>query len=319
MKRSIIFLSSLLVVLMVGAEVLGQKGCDFSIIGAWRATGSDEAGPALVVFGQDGSVTVYSGSGRVDGSEIAKGTYTLDDAKAPKSITLTAVKAGGFLSEGVISLGIAASDDTSFTSIGPGAESMRWVRAEPFRYFLVLAGREGNSRDGGPAFAMLIRKDGRETLIETAGLYFEKNHKKFGLIPKEVYDEFMREPNSSSDVMLRLEITGAQFQRSLKIMKDWQRRAREGTLLYPPAQTRALNVNTSVLLKQLAEDLNRCGERISLYALTWRDDDEVAVNYNPRQVPFQYLKRLKQLNEKRHVPDSEFAQAGQEANMPHGK
>ena len=166
---------------------------------------------------------------------------------------------------------------------------------------------------------MLIKKDGSQTSIETVGLYFEDNRKKFGEVPRELYDEFMKDSHSGSDVMLRLEITGAEFERSLKIMQDWQRRAREHTLPYPPAQRRALNVNTSVLLKQIAEGLNRCGERINLYPLTWRNDDEVAVNYNARQVPFQYLKRLRQLNEKRHVRDSEFAEDRHAANMPHGK
>jgi hypothetical protein len=73
------------------------------------------------------------------------------------------------------------------------------------------------------------------------------------------------------------------------------------------------------MLKEVAECLNRCSETIKLYTLNWASDDDVAVNYNPRQVPFQYLKRLRQLNDKLHVRDEAFHASGQSINLPPGK
>ena len=70
-----------------------------------------------------------------------------------------------------------------------------------------------------------------------------------------------------------------------------------------------------MLLKQVAENLNQCSQRIKLYDLNWRSDDEVAVNYNSRQVPFQYLKRLRELNEERHVRDKEFMADASNVNL----
>lgn len=305
-KRFSLYLAILLV-FTVGPACLGQQNCDFNIVGTWKA--ANGATPLFVTFAANGAVAVRKSPG-LEGKILGRGTYKLDYPKSPKAIELVGTKAAGVLALGTTSMAMTVSDDSSFTTTGPTRQPMRWVRLEPARHFLVLAARQGNPSLVGPAFAILIRKEVRQTQIEAAGLYFDNEDKNFGPIPATLYSEFMTEPGSRTDVMLRLEITRGEYERGLKIMQDWERRAREGTLLYPPANPRGLYLDTSILLKQIAESVNQCGEKIKLYDLNWRSDDEVAVNYNAPQVPYQYLKRLQELNKKNHVSDKEFGEPG---------
>ncbi|PYP88381.1 MAG: hypothetical protein DMF61_07260 [Blastocatellia bacterium AA13] len=305
MKRCIFLSLSILILTVIPYHALGSEPCEFNIIGTWRVVGDDNKVPTYVSFASDGAVAVR-GSAGVERRVIAEGSYKLDAPKSPKKIAFAITKTGAFLRATEQSMTINVINDASFESAGIGAGTLRWTRVELIRHFLVFAGREGNSLIGGPAFAMLIKKDGGQTTVEAEGLYFVQEHRQFGAIPKPLYEEFMKERNSKTDVMLRIEITQSEFDRSLAILRDWRRRAEERTLPYPPAQPRGLYVDTSVLLKQIAENLNQCVQRIKLYDLNWRSDDEVAVNYNARQVPFQYLKRLRELNEERHVRDQEF-------------
>ena len=137
---------------------------------------------------------------------------------------------------------------------------------EPHRYFLVLASRRGTFYDKtGPAFPMLIKLDGERTQVEAVGTYSFQGSRKFGTVPEESYREFMKEPSAASDVMLRLEITSSQYERGLKVLREWDRRAKEGALLYRKAP-----MNTLMLVKEVTESLNQCGEKeIKLYKLDW--------------------------------------------------
>jgi hypothetical protein len=309
-KRFSLYLAILLV-FTVGPAVPGQKSqqnCDFSIVGTWKAADGG-ATPLFVTFAADGTIVVRMSPG-LEGEILGQGTYKLDYPESPKAIEIIVTKAAGVLALGTTSMAMTVSTDSSFTTTGLTRGPMRWVRLEPARHFLVFAARQGNPSLVGPAFAILIRKEGRQTQIEAAGLYFDNEDKNFGPIPARLYNEFMTEPQSRTDVMLRLEITRGEYERGLKIMRDWERRAREGTLLYPPANPRGLYFDTSILLKQIAESINQCGEKMKLYDLNWRSDDEVAVKYSAPQVPYQYLKRLQELNKKNHVSDKEFGEPG---------
>ena len=71
--------------------------------------------------------------------------------------------------------------------------------------------------------------------------------------------------------MLRLEITAAQYERALKIVKTWERRARNNELLYPD-----LPMDNILLAKQVTESLNQCGEKFKLYKLDWSMEDHIS-------------------------------------------
>jgi hypothetical protein len=185
---------------------------------------------------------------------------------------------------------------TAFGQKGCGAEG------EPHRHFLVLAGRRGTFYDNsGPAFPMLIKFDGEQVQVDAVGIYSIQGRRMFGSVPEETYQEFMKEPRAASDVMLRLEITPAQYERGLKILRTWDRRAREGALLYPD-----ISLDNILLVKQVAESLDQCGEKIKLYNLDWGVEDKISDNNPSPQVPFLFFKEMRRLNESLHLRDEKF-------------
>ena len=113
--------------------------------------------------------------------------------------------------------------------------------------------------------------------------------------------------------MLRLQVTSEEFARSMNIVQTWQKRACEGALLFPEYSY----LNIIVPLKEIAESLNQCHETINLYKLTWMVDDELAVNVPEWELAFQYVKRLRQLNEPINVTDEKFQQSI--GNMEHSQ
>jgi hypothetical protein len=321
MKRSAIIFSLILICLTAIATAFGQsydvqkdgvkKGCEFNIVGTWKAEKSDQANPILYRFTPDAKVTVLSGSGQSSElREIASAVYTLDNPKEPKVIIVKANKEAGGFAEGTTSMEITAHDDMSVTFVKPGSAPTRWVKVDPYRYYIVLAGRTGTFYDGsGPTFPMMIKTDGQQTQIDAVGIYANGGKWVFGAIPAETYNEFMKEPSKNSEVMLRLEITGTQYERGLKIVKTWDRRARNNELLYPD-----LSMDNILLAKQVTESLNQCEEKFKLYKLDWSMADHISHSEldSPALslIPFRYFKELKRLNQSLHVPDEKFQERG---------
>ena len=308
MKRSAIIFALILICLTAAPSAFGQKGCELNLVGTWKAEKSYEANPILYRFTPDARVTVLSGSSQgSELKEIVSAVYTLDNPKAPKVILVKADRAGGAFAEGTTSMEIVGHDDTTLTIVKPGSQPTRLVRQETNRYFMVLAGRMGTFYDGsGPTFPMMIKTDGQQTQIDAVGIYDSRGYWAFGTIPPETYNEFMKEPRKDSEVMLRLELTAAQYERGLKIVKTWERRARNNELLYPD-----LTMDNILLAKQIIESLNQCGESFKLYKLDWSLNDHISSS-SPRddnpisRIPFLVFKEMRRLNESRHISDEKF-------------
>jgi hypothetical protein len=303
MRRTSFFCSGLLllcVCLIVPPAAFSQKSCPFNIAGLWRVTNADAASPTLYRFTEDGTIIRLGQS--TGERETVVATYTLDDPKAPKVIKVQAtIESAGF-TKGLTSMAIKAFDESSFTCVKPDSSSIQWVKAETARYFIVLAGRKGLFYDrSGPAFPMLIRLDGEKTQVDAVGIYSIRGTANFGTIPTETYQEFMKESGNTSDVMLRLEISGTQYDRGLQILRGWERRVREGTLLYPD-----ISMDNILLVKQITESLNQCTEKIKLYNLDWGVDDKISDNMKPTHIPFLYFQELRRLNQALHVGDEKF-------------
>lgn len=164
----------------------------------------------------------------------------------------------------------------------PGAAGASNVERAGSSHFIVLAGRSGRFYDrSGPAFAMLIEMAGREAKVDALGIYEAGGQPVFGAVPEQTYREFLREPVAASDVMLRLRITDAQYERGLRILRTWDRRVREGALLYPD-----VFMDNILVVKQVTEDLNRCGEEtVKLYALDWGLEDDISERNLPPHIP----------------------------------
>jgi hypothetical protein len=105
---------------------------------------------------------------------------------------------------------------------------------------------------------------------------------------------------------LRLEINSAQYERVLKIVKEWQRRSREDALLYKHPVASPL-LNNVIVAKAVTETLNSCSNDVSLYKLDYvHPRDWMSDRYSPELLPFYYFKELRRLNEARHISDQKF-------------
>jgi hypothetical protein len=166
-------------------------------------------------------------------------------------------------------------------------------------YFMILAGRFGAFYDrSGPAFAMVIKARAKQIEIDAVGIYADAGKPAFGAVPASTYVAFMQEPREPSGVTLRLRLTHAQYERAHTIVRMWDRRAREGALLYPD-----IAMDNILLVKQVTESLNACGERLALYSLDWGVEDNISENNPPTHIPLQYFRELRRLNESRHLRD----------------
>jgi hypothetical protein len=152
---------------------------------------------------------------------------------------------------------------------------------------------------------MMIKTDGRDTQIDSVGIYERRpGYWGFGPIPVDTYKQFWKESSKDSEVLLRLELTAPQYDRAVKIVRTWERRVREGDLLYPD-----LLMDNILLVKEVTESLNQCGEKFKLYKMDWSLGDRISAS--PREDPtshvtFMYFKELRRLNEPLHVPDEKF-------------
>jgi hypothetical protein len=303
MRRFIASAAFLLSAVPPGAGA--EPACDLRLVGTWKpatqASGDGYEG-FRYRFEPDGTVAVLSRERPT--REIAHARYALEEPDAPKAIVFTATEDAGGLRKGTTRLEITAFDEASFTCTRPGAAPARWVRDDDHRHFIALAARTGTFYDrSGPAFPMLMRTDGRAMEVAAVGTYAVGSARQFGAVPPASYREFLKEPTDPDGVMLRVEISAAQYQRALEILGTWKRRAEEGALLY----AKRSHLNNVLLTKAVAESLNRCAEEVDLYPLNWvYEEDALSGTYAPKDIPFQYFRELRRRNASRHIGDEAF-------------
>ena len=75
-----------------------------------------------------------------------------------------------------------------------------------------------------------------------------------GVIPEKIRESFHSEPAGDSAALLRLEVTAGPYKRALEVLKTWERREEENTLLYNVPY-----LNNAVYLNQLVSSLNETG------------------------------------------------------------
>jgi hypothetical protein len=201
------------------------------------------------------------------------------------------------------SLVLAGSPGSLFAASSCEDEA-KLVGADSTRHFMVLAARTGVFYErSGPAFVVLIKAGADDYDIGALGIYAGQSKQPvFGPVPASEYGEFMRDTGKTSaqasDVMLRLEINAAQYERALAVLRSWERRVQEKALLYPD-----IAMDNILLVKQATEELNRCTRTIAAYDLDWGLEDDISENNGPLRIPYEYFKELKRLNGAKHVPD----------------
>jgi transposase-like protein len=299
-------LVSLFTVLFIAAAMgFAQTGCEFRVAGDWESTAPGESIPHLYRFAQDGTVTAFTGLRSGQRKKLARAAFNLESPQDPKTLEFKSIPGGGSFPWGPGKTEITHFDSRQFT-LKSGSELTAWVKKDPYRYFVILAAHRGTPPHwGGPALGMLVKTGGGDTEVETFGLYYQDGQRINGPVPEELYRQYMIEPASEQDTMLRLQVTAEEFDRGLNIVRSWQRRAREGALLFPAHSY----LNIVVPLKEIAESLNQCGEAIKLYKLTWLNDDPIGANTAQWELAFEYVKKLRDLNQLLHVPDKQFQQS----------
>ncbi|MGH9753070.1 MAG: hypothetical protein ACREA2_09820 [Blastocatellia bacterium] len=276
------------------------KTCPFSIIGMWKVEGRTEADSLFYSFSPEGWVRVVSRSADALPREyevMAEVKYELDRPTVPKRIEFITRRGNDAFPAGKTSLVMVEYGDDSFVTENPKTRALtRWVRAQTHRYFLTFAAR------GGPAlsaFAMWTTLDGRQTKVEALGLRMENRDgaaPSFGPIPDRLYREFEIEGRKASNVMLRLELTEAEFERSHKVFEAWAEFVRIAKLPHDDPY-----LNGMEFLKSAAGNLNQCEEKLKLPAT-----DGVTSARNPHQQALEYIKEMSKKNKSLHVTDGIF-------------
>ena len=305
---------SLLAIVLLGstAAVLAQaKSCSFDLVGTWKAQVSPTEA-ILYRFDSKGDVTVLSAPEKGEPQQIAAAKYEVNkDLGKPDSISFTASGKNRIFGAVTKTMKLVSYDDTSITCAIPGIGTTRWTRVDPDRYFIVLAARNGEFYDKtGSAFSMVIKLAGGIPTIDAFGLYSGKEGRTLGTVPADVYKKYFREARNDSETTLRVEINSRQYERALKVIKEWERRDREGALLYNTAAETLDDptaLNNILVVKAVTETLNQCSADFNMYSLNYvHHDDWISNTVSSAYVPFYYFQELRKRNEARHIPDQKF-------------
>jgi hypothetical protein len=181
------------------------------------------------------------------------------------------------------------------------AQETQWKPSGTQRHFVVLAGRTNVFFErSGPTFVMVLKSSGNAVDVGAFGIHSADGRPAFGAVPAAEYEQFLAEPGfDESRVMLRMEISGPQYERVLEVLRTWDRRVRERTLLYPE-----IALDNILLVKQATAELNRCREFLVPYELDWGLQDSISEHNGALRIPFEYFLELKRRNTKLHVPDT---------------
>jgi hypothetical protein len=305
---------SLLGILLLSSTITAlaqEKSCSFDLVGTWKAQASTTQS-ILYRFDSKGGVTVLSSSGAADPQQVATASYTVNNELGkPDSISFTATGKSRIFGAVRKTMKLVSYDDTSITCAIPGIGTTRWTRVDPDRYFIVLAARKGEFYDtSGSSFPMVIKLAGGVPTIDAFGIYLAKDGRAFGTVPAAVYKEYLGEPRNDSETTLRLEINSRQYERALKIIKEWERRDREDALLYITGKDVSDDptaLNNILVVKAVTESLNQCSEDVNLYPLNYVvADDWITNKVSSAFVPFYYFQELRRRNEARNIPEQKF-------------
>ena len=308
---AIISLLAVILLSPAGTALAQEKSCSFDIVGTWKAQVSPTE-TVLYRFDSKSQVTVLSITGAAEPKQIAIASYTVNkELGKPESISFTTTGKNRIFGAVRKTMTIESYDDVSITCAIPGIGTTRWDRVDPDRYFIVLSARTGQFYDtSGSAFSMVIKMAGGVPTVDAFGIYLANDGRNFGTVPEAIYKDYLREAQKDSETTLRLEINSRQYERALKIIKEWERRDREGALLYTyyaDAAEDPTSLNNILIVKAVTETLNQCTDDVNLYKLNYVvADDWITNKVGSAFVPFYYFKELRQRNEARHIPEQKF-------------
>jgi hypothetical protein len=293
-----------------------RKPCPFSIIGLWRSAMTTQSNPIFFNFSSNGWVTLlsYAADTRPQDFEmLTEVSYKLDKPAAPKHIEFRTNRGNDAFVPGITLLEVIDYSDESFTTLDQVSEQkIRWVREQTHRYFLTFAARSAQLSPDQFAFTMWTVLDGRKAKIEALGVHSSKDETGttipiFGQIPAELCEHITedserdRQSKKAETVIIRFELTQAEFEKNHQLYEMWEQYVKTQTLPYNNPY-----VNEMEFLSRALDGLNPCGAKAKLYKVAARQRDEIVSQYRPSQQPFEYIRVMRRKNDELHIDDSMF-------------
>jgi hypothetical protein len=268
--------------------------CPLEVIGTWRLVNPDEPQPMLVTFGADGWANVVSvtAAGRPeDFDTLAQVRFQLVPRRDPKRIEFQTPRGNDLFPAGTSSWAITSYTDESFTSRrsdSDAGEQSSWSRLQTHRYFLTFA-----TRDNAATFVMWTTLDGHKPVYEALGETLQGAAARFGRVPDEVMQAFVRDSKRADETMMRVEISEAEYRRTHQVFESWNAVLGSNLLATSDADTQTL-----ALLDAALQSINRCGMKIRTAA--------EGVTTAPAPNAGSLVRAIRKINDRRHVPDKLF-------------
>jgi hypothetical protein len=272
--------------------------CPADIVGTWRVTGAADLQADLITFSPGGWADVMSiegGDGTPGALEIvAQVQYQPVPRRDPKRIEFQARRGNDLFPSGTSHWQIIAHTDESLTTRRSDSESGQqslWSRVQTHRYFLTLAARPT------AAFVMWTTLDGKNVEREALGAAARGTGARFGKIPDELAKAFAThdatQGDRPDDVMMRIELSEAEYHRSREVFDAWN------TLLSGNALADADPYAQAVELLQAAvQNVNRCSARLRPAA--------ASATGSSQQRALELVRAIRKANDRRHINDKIF-------------
>ena len=275
---------------LAAAACTSAVACPLEVIGTWRMVSATEPQPMLVTFSADGwaNVATVNGAGRPeDFDTVAQVRFQLVPRRHPKRIEFQTPRGNDLFPGGTSSWEITSYTDESFTSRrsdSEAGEQSMWSRLQTHRYFLTFA-----TKDNAATFVMWTTLDGSKPTYEALGTTAAR----FGRIPNDVMQAFVRESKRADETMMRIELSEAEYRRTHQVFEAWD------AVVSGDALTKAdLENQTLGLLDAALQSVNRCSPKLR----TTPEDVTAA----PARHPGDLVRTIRKINDRRHVPDKLF-------------
>jgi hypothetical protein len=268
--------------------------CPADIIGTWRVTGAADLQADLITFSPGGWADVMSvegGDGTPGALEIvAQVQYQPVPRRDPRRIEFQTRRGNDLFPSGASHWQIIAHTDESLTTRRSDSESGQqslWSRVQTHRYFLTLAARPT------AAFVMWTTLDGKKTERDALGATSRDTGARFGRIPDELAKAFATQSDRADDVMMRIELSEAEYHRSRDVFDAWN------TLLSSNALADADPYAQAAELVQAAvQSVNRCSARLRPATASATGDSQ--------QRALELVRAIRKANDRRHINDKIF-------------
>jgi hypothetical protein len=299
---SLRWLAAALPIVLCAPAVAGAAACSLEVIGTWKLSDAAEVSPPLISFARDGWANVLSGAGEgTPGDIVAQVNYRVQPARDPRRIEFQSRRGNDVFPPGTSSWEITAYTDESFsarrTDSIDGTQSL-WSRVQTHRYFLTFAARKDAAERATAAFVMWTTLDGRRMELDALGRVLQGTEVRFGRIPHQLAKEFAKQGDPARDVMMRLELSEAEYLRTREVYKTQLALLSRNTRERDDPDSQA-----SRLIEATVQSLNQCGARI-------RTADTVAVaggsTVELSRRPLELVRTIRKANDRRHVPDKAF-------------